>query len=171
MKTSIVAAVAENGVIGKDGWMPWTIPADLKHFKELTSGNIVIMGRKTYETIGKPLPNRHNIVISKTLPSGSLGSKVIIARGLREAMESAEYVNEINGNGVLEAFIIGGGEIYKESIDKVDTMYITIVSGDPDGDTHFPTFYDGQWNIVSTDPHDADDKNSNDYMFCKLERT
>lgn len=126
---SIIAAVSENGVIGKDGELPWHIPEDLKHFKNLTSGNVVIMGRKTYESIGKPLPNRLNIVITRDTSKHINGC--ITVNSIEEAIRKASSDKEI--------FIIGGGEIYKKSLKFANKIYLTKIHQHIEGDTFFPT--------------------------------
>ena len=133
---SIIAAVSNNGVIGVDNKLPWDLPEDLKRFKELTTGNVVIMGRKTYESIGKPLPNRINIVITRN--KDFFVPDVLTANSLNSAL--------LKAGGNKDIFIIGGGEIYKQSMDFVDKLYITEVDMEVEGDTTFPTISD-KWNI------------------------
>lgn len=126
---SIIAAVSSNGVIGKEGKLPWYIPEDLKHFKKLTSGNVVIMGRKTYESIGKPLPNRVNIVITRD--KNKIINGCITVNSIEEAIRKAGNDKQI--------FIIGGGEIYKKSLNFANKIYLTKVHQNIEGDTYFPT--------------------------------
>ena len=126
---SIIAAVSKNGVIGVDNTLPWDLPVDLKWFKEITTGNVVIMGRKTYESIGKALPNRINIVVTRDKNFFVPG--VLSANSLDSALLKA-------GNN-KDIFIIGGGEIYRQSMDFVDKLYITEVDMEVEGDTTFPT--------------------------------
>lgn len=124
----LIAAVAENGIIGKEGGIPWNIPADLAHFKALTLGQTVIMGRRTYESIGRPLPGRHNIVVSTTLQSLD---GCTVAGSLQEALELAA---ETDG----EIFIIGGARLYEEALPLAEQLDLTLVEGAPEGDTYFP---------------------------------
>ena len=133
---SIIAAVSKNGVIGVDNTLPWDLPVDLKRFKEITTGNVVIMGRKTYESIGKALPNRVNIVVTRD--KNFFVSGVLSANSLDSALLKA-------GNN-KDIFIIGGGEIYRQSMDFVDKLYITEVDMEVEGDTTFPTISD-KWNV------------------------
>ena len=134
---SIIAAVSNNGVIGVDNKLPWDLPEDLKRFKELTTGNVVIMGRKTYESIGKPLPNRINIVITRN--KDFFVPDVLTANSLNSAL--------LKAGGNKDIFIIGGGEIYKQSMGFADKLYITEVDMEVEGDTKFPTISD-QWSVT-----------------------
>ena len=137
---SIIAAVSNNGVIGVDNKLPWDLPEDLKRFKELTTGNVVIMGRKTYESIGKPLPNRINIVITRNKDFFVPG--VLTANSLNSAL--------LKAGGNKDIFIIGGGEIYEQSMGFADKLYITEVDMEVEGDTKFPTISD-QWSVTEED--------------------
>lgn len=125
---NIIAAIDEKRGIGKEGKLPWYIPEDLKHFKEITTGNTIIMGRKTFESIGKVLPNRQNIVVSRDQNLQIEG--VLVVGSLQEAIEKAEK----------EIFIIGGGQIFKEAIFFADKLYLTLVEGDYACDAFFPDF-------------------------------
>lgn len=162
MRVSLVLAVAENGVIGKDNQLPWHLPADLKFFKQLTSGNTVIMGRKTYESIGRPLPNRRNLVVSRN--EGFTAAGVEVYTSLGDALKSSL--------GEDEVFVIGGGTIYSKALelDVVERIYMTLVHADIDGDTHFHLPADKGWIVTSSDRHAADEKNAFDYSFLILER-
>lgn len=159
MTISVIVAAAENGVIGKQGSMlPWNIPADLARFKRLTMGHPVIMGRKTYETIGRPLPGRKNIIATRN-PEYSAGG-CEIAHNLDEALAKA---------GADEIFIIGGGELFRQALPLASRLYLTVVHATPEGDTTFE--YDkNEWKKVSTEPHPADDKNEFAYTFVDLKR-
>lgn len=128
MLISIIAAMARNGVIGRDGRLPWRLPADLRRFRELTTGHAVIMGRKTYESIGRPLPDRVNIVITGQ-PNG-LADGVLNAGSLAMALEMS--------GGEDEVFIAGGGEIYTQALPFADRLYLTVLDADFNGDTLFP---------------------------------
>ena len=137
---AIIVAKSKNNVIGSNGSIPWSVSKDLKYFKELTDSNTVIMGRKTYDSLPenkKPLPNRINIVITKD--SNFKANGCIIVNSLEEALLKADNKND--------TFIIGGGEIYEQSINFVDKIYITEINGEFDGDTYFPKLSD-KWNLV-----------------------
>ncbi|OAP38533.1 diacylglycerol kinase [Sinorhizobium glycinis] len=133
-KIVIVVAVATNGVIGREGDLPWRLSTDLKRFKALTIGKPVIMGRKTWASLGRPLPNRPNIVISRD--PGFMAAGAEVARSLQEALERARA--HAAGLGTDEICIIGGGEIYRQSIDLADVLHVTEVQAEVDGDTRFP---------------------------------
>ena len=139
---AILAAVAENGVIGVDNDLPWHLPEDLKKFKELTTGKVVVMGRKTYESIikrlGKPLPNRKNVVITR-----QTGYKALPDVDIFYNLEDA-----LNANKSNDIFIIGGGEIFKQSIDKANMMYITHVHETYEGDSRFPKIDMKNWKLI-----------------------
>jgi len=148
---SIIAAMSENRVIGRDGKLPWYIPEDLQHFKKLTEGGAVIMGRKTYESIGKPLPNRLNIVITREKDKTINGC--ITVNSIKDAISKA--------NSEKKIFIIGGGEIYKKSLKFASTVYLTKVHQDIEGDTYFPELND-KWKEV-----EREDKNG--YSFIRYD--
>ena len=134
----IIVAMTQDHIIGNDNNIPWHIPEDLKNFKRITSGGVVIMGRKTFESIGRPLPNRHNLIVSKTLASVE-GCEVF--SNLEGAVERATQFDK-------KVFFIGGAEIYKKALDVVQYMYISWVFGDIEGDTMFPVFDDRQWEPI-----------------------
>jgi len=140
---SIIVAKSKNNVIGSNGSIPWNIPKDLKYFKELTEGNTVIMGRKTYESLPKdkkPLPNRINIVITRDINFTANGC--IVLGSLEEAI--------LKIDNRKDTFIIGGGEIYKQAINFVDKIYITEINDEYEGDTYFPEISD-KWNLVDVE--------------------
>lgn len=149
----IVVAISNNGVIGKDNKLLWKQSEDLKRFKSLTLGQKVVMGRKTYESIGKPLPNRDNYVITRSLNEIE-GCKVL---------KSFEEVNKLEG----DIFIIGGGEIYEKFITFADEIYLTIIDCDVDGDTFFNLDFN-EWIEISSESFKKDDKNEYNYTFKKL---
>ena len=126
---TIIAAIGKNNELGKDNQLLWHLPADLKHFKNLTSGHPIIMGRKTYESIGKPLPNRTNIVVSRK--ENWFEEGILIVPSLKDAIKHAKKINE-------NIFIIGGGEIYRHTIDMADRLEITQVNHQTDADVFFP---------------------------------
>ncbi|MEM3154467.1 MAG: dihydrofolate reductase [Candidatus Woesearchaeota archaeon] len=134
---NIIAAMAKNRVIGCDNKLPWRIADDLKNFKKLTSGNVVIMGRKTFESIGKPLPNRINVVISSSMPPTD---GIIVCKSVDEAIQKAKTYGK-------EIFIIGGAAVYEQTIPIADKMYLSYVKGDYQGDALFPEFDDSKWKI------------------------
>ncbi|NLR93048.1 dihydrofolate reductase [Flammeovirga agarivorans] len=142
MKISIIVAKAENNVIGKDNQLIWHIPADLKYFKKVTSGHCVIMGRKTHESIGKCLPNRLNIVISRNSEYQGY-ERSVIANSLTDAIEVARQ------NGENEVFIIGGGSIYEEAMSLADKLYVTEIHDQFVGDTFFPEVSSENWVEIS----------------------
>jgi len=153
----IIVAISKNKVIGKDNSLIWHLPSDLKRFKEITAGNAVIMGRKTYESIGKPLPNRRNIIITRNENYEVEGCEVV--NSLEEALLIC-YEN---------CFIIGGAEIYKQSLPITDEIYLTEVDNVFDGDSFFPEL-GNEWYEVSNEKFEADDKNQFNYSFIKYER-
>lgn len=137
MQVIIIAAVAENNVIGKDNKIPWHYKEDFQHFKALTSSHVVVMGRKTYESIGKPLPNRTNIVVSRNKELQIHGC--IIAASLAEAIHTAKQ------NNAQKCFIIGGSSLYAEALPIADQLELTYVHKAVDGDTYFPTWDKNEW--------------------------
>ncbi len=157
----MIAAMAENRVIGADNDMPWHLPADLKHFKAITMGKPVIMGRKTYESIGKALPGRPNIVIT-TNPNYSLGDAIVVT-SIDAAMKEASAFDEV--------MIIGGGSVYQSMLEQAQRLYLTFIDLSVEGDTQFPDYEsNAQWNEIARDAHQKDDKNPHDYTFVTLER-
>lgn len=133
MKISLIAAMAKNRIIGQNGKMPWHIPAELKHFKQLTMGKPIIMGRNTFESIGKPLPGRRNLVVSRSWAmSGDGPAGVEIFGGLEAALQAASTAM------IDEVMVIGGGTIYAEAILRADAIYLTVIQKDFDGDVSFP---------------------------------
>lgn len=147
---SLVVAMARNHVIGSAGRMPWHLPADLRRFKEITMGRPVIMGRKTFESIGRPLPGRTNIVVTRR--HGWNPSGVIVARGLPQALQAA-----VQGEG--EVFVIGGGELFEQALPIARRLYITRIEADIEGDTRFPEIEEAQWRLVRKEVREADEKN------------
>jgi dihydrofolate reductase len=157
----IIVAASKNHVIGKDNKLLWHLPNDLKYFKAVTTGHPIIMGRKTFESIGKPLPNRQNIVVSRT--SYNIGSNLIFAHSLDYAIRVAQKFDS-------EIFIIGGGEIYRQALPLADKIHFTLVDTTIDGDTFFPELNETEWEIESAEFHAKDEKHAFDYTFliyCK----
>lgn len=160
MKVSIVVAISENYAIGKDNKLLWHLPNDLKHFKEITSGHTVIMGRKTYDSVGKPLPNRRNIIITRQ----------------EITINGCEVVNSIEAALSLckdeaEVFIVGGAGIYKQSMKLTDRIYLTIVHQKFEADTYFPEISKADWIEISHEDHQPDQKNNLSYSFITFERS
>jgi dihydrofolate reductase len=154
---NIIVATSKNRVIGNNNSLIWKLPADLKRFKQITTGSTVVMGRKTYESIGKPLPNRRNIIIT---------------RDTNYLVDNCEVVNSLEEALMLcnnECFIIGGGEIYKQSIDIADKIYLTLVQEDFEGDTYFPEI-GKEWTKVFREDYEGDEKNEHKYSFIDYER-
>ena len=160
---SLIAAVADNNVIGRDNRLPWHLPADLKFFKNTTTGHHVLMGRKTFDEIKKPLPGRINVIITRQADFSPDG--VAIARSIDEAIGKAEAA------GDPEIFIIGGAEIFRQVLHRADRMYITRVHTEAEGDTFFPEFDDvNEWKLVDAEHYEADERNAYPYSFLTYER-
>lgn len=134
---NIIAAISQNGVIGKDNELPWHVPREMQYFKEQTAGSVMIMGRKTYDAFPEPLPNRVNIVVSR---SAIAREGFIMCRSLQEAIEKAKSFGK-------KIFIIGGAEIYKQAIPLVDEMYLSYIKDCYEGDTCFPKFDKADWTV------------------------
>lgn len=158
MKISCIVAIDQNFAIGAKGLIPWYLPADLKYFRKTTTPHHVIMGRQTYESIGKPLPHRINIVITRD--PYYLGTGCLIAHSIAEASSIA------TDHGETEAFIIGGAQIYQESQGLWDRVYLTRVNLQvAEADAYFPVINNEEWNLISSESHPSDDKNKWDYSF------
>ena len=155
MRVSIVVAVSENGVIGRDGGLPWHLGDDLRRFKRITMGHVLIMGRRTWESIGRPLPGRQMVVVTRQADYQAEG--VATAASLDAAMQLAEAVGE------YEALVIGGAEIYAAALPLAVRLYITRVHAEVDGDARFPEVDWSVWRRVSSERREADAKN--DYPF------
>lgn len=163
MRISAIVAMSTNRVIGKDNQIPWYLPADLRFFKRTTLGHHVIMGRKNYESIGKPLPGRTNVVITRD--PFYLSTGCLIVHSVEEALALA------HDQGDDEAFVIGGGEIYRLAMDYVDRIYLTHVDVViDDGDVFFPEIMPNDWRIVSEEFHPADEKNTYAFTIQVLDR-
>ena len=150
----IVVAMTDNFVIGANGDMPWHLPADLRHFKKLTSGGAIVMGRRTWESIGEPLPNRKNIVITNQSEYEANGATVV--HSLDEAVQEAEE---------FRLFIIGGGEIYKAALDCATSLHITRIHTSIEGDTFFPKFDKANWRLIESTYRPSDSGNCHDLTF------
>ncbi len=159
---SLIVAVAKNNVIGKDNTLIWHLPDDLKHFKEITSGKTIIMGRKTFESLGRILPKRKHVVLCK---SGNLNVDDERVEIIKDISELDKYINDKE-----EHFVIGGATIYKLLFNKVNKMYITRINEDFEGDAYFPEFDENMWKIVSKEKGPRDEKNPYDYDYITYER-
>ena len=159
----MIAAVATNGVIGRDNDLPWHLSADLKRFKALTMGHHFIMGRRTYESVGKPLPGRTNVVVTHD-PAYHVDG-VVVVHSVEEALRIAAAAND------EEPFIGGGSTIFEQLRHRADRMYITRVHAEVDGDTRFPEFDDvGEWQLTDAEHFEADEKNDYPYSFLTYDR-
>jgi len=164
-RIALIWAMARNRVIGNQNTLPWHLPADMRHFRELTTGHPVLMGRKTFESLGRPLPDRTNIVITTDRHYATQGC--IVAHSLDEALTlAASHVSPNNS----EIFVIGGEQLYTQMLCHADRLYMTQVETDAEGDAWFPEFDLGSWNEIQRDLHPADDKNTYPCTFLTLER-
>ena len=160
MKLSVIVAMAANRVIGHANRLPWHLPADLKHFKATTLGKPVLMGRKTWESIGRPLPGRTNIVITRDTAYTADGC--VVVHSLDEAIRVAGEAEE--------AMVIGGAELYRQALPLADTLYLTLVHGEFTGDTRFPEWRQDEWREIGRVDHEPDESNPHAYSFLTLER-
>lgn len=159
---SAILAMSENRVIGKNNQLPWHLPADLKHFKTITTGHSILMGRKTYESIGRPLPNRTNIIITRNAALQIPGCVVVTS--IDDALNYAKKENK-------EIFIIGGAEVYTQLLPVTDRIYLTLVHGQFAGDAFFPELNKEEWKEVDRVDHNADANNAYPYSFIRMERS
>ena len=156
---ALIVAIDQNNAIGKDNQLLWHLPKDLSFFKNVTSGNAIIMGRKTFESIGKALPNRRNIVISTQKDLQFNGAEIT---------SSLNAAIELVGNA--DCYIIGGGSIYQQSLSLVDRLYITKVAANFEADTFFPTINWDEWTLVSKEDHPSDEKHAYAFSFCVYDK-
>ncbi len=161
MSVTLIAAIARNRVIGKDGDLPWRLPADLKHFKRTTVGHPLIMGRRTFESFGRPLPDRTNIVVTRNRDYRVEGAVIVPSFG--EAMQVARREGD-------EIFIGGGEEVFRHFLPSADRMILTWIDEEFEGDTFFPEFDESEWRVVSREEHQPDEKNRWPYSFVVYER-
>lgn len=160
MRISLIVALARNRVIGRDNQLPWRLSADLQHFKGLTMGKPIVMGRKTYESIGRPLPGRTNIVVTRDSSFSAAGCRVV--HSIDEALVAA--------GGADEVMIMGGENLYSQLLPRADRLYLTEVQAEVSGDAWFPEFDQTQWQELERESHRADEKNEFDYDFVVLAR-
>jgi len=160
MKISIIAAMARNRVIGINNTLPWSLPADLQHFKKITMGKPIIMGRKTYDSIGRPLPGRPNIIISQNHDYTAEGCQVVYT--IDAAFAAAKQYDEV--------MIIGGASFYRQALAYAHRLYLTIIDEDFEGDTTFPEYNRHEWQEVERSEGVTDEKNTHPHHFITLER-
>lgn len=161
MLISLIVAMANQRVIGHQNQMPWHLPADLRHFKAVTLGKPVIMGRRTFESIGRPLPGRRNIVVSRNAEWFHDGVELV--HSLASALDLVSHEDEV--------MIIGGGQLYKEALPLADRLYLTHIElSVEDADTWFPDYSAYQWNMIDSESHEPDEKNPYHYRFESLDR-
>ncbi|WP_349407322.1 dihydrofolate reductase [Pseudalkalibacillus sp. SCS-8] len=155
---SLLFAMDKNQVIGKNNDLPWHLPEDLKWFKQVSTGHTIIMGRKTYESIGKPLPNRKNVIVTNDKNYTAEGC--IVTHSIEEALQQ-------DGD---EMIVIGGAKIFEQVLDDADRLYLTYIDHEFEGDTFFPEFDESEWKLTSKEKGIKDDKNPYDYYFCIYDR-
>ena len=160
---ALIVAAADNGVIGRQGQLPWHLPLDLKHFKQLSLGHPAVMGRRTFESLGKPLPGRANIVITHQQDWAAPGCEVV--HSLAEALELAA-----TKPGAEVICVIGGGEIYQAALPVADVVYLTEVHQTPEGDAFFPALSPTDWREETRERHEADEKHACAFSFVTLRR-
>jgi len=161
MAISIVVAMSNNGVIGRDGDLPWHLSADLRHFKAITMGKPIVMGRVTHESIGRILPGRENIILTQNENYQSEGCTII--NDLNQVIARSEDLDEI--------MIIGGAQLYKDTLGLANCLFITEVHADVEGDVYFPEFDRGNWQEIERQFFRADDNNEFDYSFVVLKKS
>ncbi|WP_223701940.1 dihydrofolate reductase [Sutcliffiella deserti] len=157
---SVIVATDRNGLIGNGNKMPWRIPADLAYFKRVTTGSTVVMGRKTFESIGKPLPNRKNIILTRDSRVMIDGCETVTSMDMLKDWISIEE----------EIFVMGGGEIYKQALPFANTLYLTYIDEEFDGDTYFPSLVNGEWELLSSEKGVKNESNPYDYYFKVYKR-
>ncbi|MDR1462641.1 MAG: dihydrofolate reductase [Azoarcus sp.] len=157
----LIAAVARNGVIGRGNTLPWRLKADLLHFREATLGHPVLMGRKTWESLGKPLPGRRNLVLTRQSAYAAQGAEVFASAS--DALDAIA--------GAARAFVIGGSEIYRALLSRADTLLLTEIAADVEGDAHFPAFDRAHFKEISRSPRPADADNDHAVEFVEYRRT
>lgn len=156
---SLIAAMSNNRVIGKNNTLPWHLPADLKHFKNMTLGKPIIMGRRTFESIGKPLPGRQNIIMTRDKNYHATGCTII---------HSFEQIK--SSTDAPEIMVIGGAELYTQLLSQAQRLYLTFIHADFEGDRYFPEWQTNQWQEISREDHLKDEQNNYDYTFVTFEK-
>jgi len=162
MIISLIVAASENNVIGRDGGIPWHLPDDFKFFREKTEGHPIIMGRKNYESIGRVLPDRHNIIISRQMDFQAEGCEIVSSLD--------EAINLASKDEKEEIFVIGGGQIYEMAMALADRIYLTRVHTELEGDVFFPEIPEDEWKEVSREDHPADEKHNHSFTIYVYER-
>lgn len=157
---SLIAAMGRDRVIGRDNQLPWHLPADLQHFKHVTMGKPILMGRLTYESIGKPLPGRRNVVITRDTAFAAPGCEVV--NSIEAALAAVADVEEV--------MVIGGASFYHQMLPQADRLYLTFIDADFDGDAWFPQWDAGEWREMEREEHAPDERNPHAYAFVVLER-
>lgn len=169
MLISIIVGLGQDQVIGKNNDMPWHLSADLRYFAKTTKGHPIIMGRKCYESIGRPLPKRHNIIITRNKTFQAQGC--VVVHSLEEALQEATNYYQNNPTDAPEVFVIGGGEIYQQALSAANRLYITYIDVQVEGgDVFFPAFDQNQWLTIKEEAHQKDEKNPYNYTFAILKR-
>tara|TARA_B110000858_G_scaffold157616_1_gene180440 strand:- start:22876 stop:23382 length:507 start_codon:yes stop_codon:yes gene_type:complete len=166
MKLALICAMSENRVIGRDNGLPWHLSEDLKYFKRTTMGNCMIMGRNTWESIGRALPGRTSIVITSNTEYQAEGAEVV--ESLQQAIQRAEAVSKKTGS--TEAFVIGGAVLYQAALPLADSLHLTRVHAEVEGDTYLHEFDESNWKESSREEYQHDESNHYDYSICVLER-
>ncbi len=172
MRITLVVAMDRNRLIGAGNKLPWRLPADLRHFKRITMGHPIVMGRRTWESIGRPLPGRTNIVVTRQGSFEAPGAVVVgsIDEAKEAAREAAERMTGEAGGEGNELMIIGGAGVYEQVLAEADRIHLTEIHAEFEGDTYFPEISNDEWACVSREDFEKDDKNPCDYSFLVLER-
>jgi len=157
---SLIVAMDRNRLIGSDNGLPWQLPADLAYFKRTTMGKPVVMGRKTYDSIGRPLPGRHNIIVTRDSRFSADGCEIV--GSIEQAVESCPDASEI--------MLIGGASLYRQTLERASCLYVTRIHHEFDGDTWFPEFDESRWQVESREDFEADSRNPYAYSFIKFVR-
>ena len=169
MRISLLVACSTNRVIGRDGDLPWRLSADLKRFKRLTMGHPILMGRKTLESIGRLLPGRQTIVLTRN-PEFEFPAAIVVGDWDTALAKAAQSMETMETDGQPELFVVGGAEIYRLALPTTGRVYLTRVHAEIEGDTFLPELDDDQWQVVAEENHKADAKNEFDYSFITLDR-
>lgn len=164
MRIAIIAAVAENRAIGRDGGLPWRLPVDLARFKRLTWGHHLVLGRRTFEGLGRPLPGRTTLVVSRRRPA-------LAVEGVRFVPSLEAAIEIARDAGESELFVAGGAEIYRLALPFADRLYLTRIAASPKADTFFPPFDPAAWHLVEREEHSADERHAHPFSFQTFERS